>query len=145
MRVVSLTADHVARLRLQPMQALSEPAVTHKEAEALASQGKGYAAVGEDGTVYAVAGILPQWEGRAIAWAMVAYNAGPHMVRITREIKRFLDECGYRRVEASVDAFFPQAHRWIRMLGFECETPEPMRGYGYQGRPAFLYARVVDA
>jgi hypothetical protein len=99
---------------------------------------------GDDGTVYATAGIIPQWEGRALAWAMIAHDAGPHFLRITREVRLFLASCGFRRIETSVDAAFPQAFRWARVLGFECETPKPMRGYGHQGRPAYLFALVRD-
>lgn len=142
MRVVPFQPDHIARLRLQPMQVASEPPVSEAEARALAAAGPSFAAVGEDGHVYAAAGVIPQWEGRAIAWAMIAHDAGPHFLRITREVRRYLEACGIRRIETSVDAAFPQAIRWARLLGFRCETPEPMQGYGYQGRPAYLFARV---
>jgi hypothetical protein len=145
MRIVPFRPEHALAVRLQPMQVQEGPPVGQKEAEALASQGRGYSAIGDDGTVYAVAGILPQWEGRAIAWALIAYNAGPHMLRITREIRKFLNGCGFERIEASVDALFPAAARWVEMLGFERETPEPMRRYGPTGRPAYLYARVTNA
>jgi hypothetical protein len=143
MRVVPFHAEHALAFQVQPGQRHEWPTISREEAERLASGGPCYSAVGEDGTVYAMAGVIPQWPGRAIAWAMIAYNAGPHFLRITREVRRYLDECGHERVEASVDALFPQAIRWIEMLGFERETPEPMRRYGFKGRPAYLYARIA--
>lgn len=144
MRVVAFQPEHALQIRLQPMQLATEPTVTPAEAEALARAGPSYTALGEDGTVYATAGIIPQWQGRAVAWAMVAHNAGPHFLRITREIRLFLASCGFRRIETAVDAAFPEALRWARLLGFECETPKPMRAYGFQGRPAYLFALVRD-
>jgi hypothetical protein len=144
MRVVPFQPDHVLRLALQPMQLSHEPPMSVEVAATLAKVGPSYAAVEDDGTVLAAAGIIPQWEGRAIAWALIAHNAGPHFVRITREVRRFLDGCGFARVEAAVDAFFPAAIRWAELLGFERETPEPMRAYGLNRRPAYLYARVRE-
>ena len=41
----------------------------------------------------------------------------------------------------AVDAAFPQAIRWACMLGFTCETPEPMRRYTPDGRDAYLFSR----
>lgn len=143
MRIVPFLPEHALALHLQPMQQVSEPPFSPTEAQALAG-GPAYSAVGEDGTVYAAAGLLPQWEGRAIAWAALAWNAGPHLMRITREVRRVLAAAPFRRIETPVDAEFLAARRWIEMLGFRCETPEPMRGYGVNGRAAYLYALVKE-
>jgi len=123
MRVVPFQPEHVLALKIQPRQSHEYPIISREEAERMLAAGPGFSAIGEDGTIYGAAGIIPQWPGRAIAWAMFAYNAGPHFVRITREVRRYLDTCGYERIEAAVDAMFPQAIRWIEMLGFERETP----------------------
>lgn len=119
-----------------------DPPITLAAAEQLIAVGPSFSAVGEDGTVHAIAGVIPHWNGRAVAWAFVGFDAGPYMVRITREVKRFLATSGLRRVEASVRADFPAAVRWVEMLGFHRETPEPMRGYGPSGESCYLYARV---
>lgn len=142
MRVIPFVAEHAQILIVQPMQDL--PPLAPAEAAALAKAGPCYTALDDEGKPVAICGVVRQWEGRAIAWGLIGYNAGPHFVRITREVKKFLDTCGIRRVEASADAGFPQAMRWLEMLGFKCETPEPMRGYGFDGRPCYLYARVAE-
>jgi hypothetical protein len=143
MQIVPFIASHAASIVLQPMQRFG-PVISDADARTLEAVGPCYSALGDDGRVLACAGLIPQWEGRALAWGMVAHDAGPHLVRITREVRRFLASCGYARVEAAVDALFPAAIRWIEMLGFERETPEPMRNFAPSGRPAYLYARLSD-
>lgn len=143
MRIVPFLPEHALAVRLQPMQAAEGPPVSQKEAEALAN-GPAYTALGEDGAVLAAAGLLPQWPGRACAWAMIAHNAGPHFVRITREVRRALEACEFRRIEITVDAHFAAAVRWAEVLGFRRETPEPMAAYCPNGSPAYLYALVKD-
>lgn len=145
MLVVPFQPDHAMRLVLQPMQAEEKPFLSLANAQALAAAGPCYSALDEDGTVLATAGVIPQWPGRVIAWALIAHNAGPHFVRITREVKRFLATCNARRIEVAVDAAFPAAIRWAEMLGFVRETPQPMRAYGLDGRSSYLYALVKDA
>lgn len=142
MRVVPFHPGHLHTLIIQPMQV--EPPVQPDEAERLIAAGPSFSAVGEDGTVHAIAGLIHHWPGRSVAWAFVGFDAGPHLLTITREIRKFLATCGIRRVEASVRADFPAAIRWMAMLGFERETPEPMRGYDPSGFPCYLYARVID-
>jgi hypothetical protein len=144
MRIVPFQPEHALAVRLQPMQATEGPPVTPVEAAALHAGGPAYTALGEDGAVLAAAGLLPQWPGRACAWAMIAHNAGPHFLRITREVRRVLEACDFRRIEITVDARFAAAVRWAEMLGFRRETPEPMAAYCPNGNPAYLYALVKD-
>lgn len=94
------------------------------------------------GEPVACAGVVEMWPNRGHAWALLGDNAGPHMIAITRAIRAFLDALPLRRVEMAVDPDFPAALRWARMLGFECETPSPMRAYCPDGRGAYLFARV---
>ena len=75
-----------------------------------------------DGQVILVAGLLPQWENRALAWALVADSAGPHFAAIHKAVKRFLVKAPYRRIEAHVDVGFEPGVRWMRLLGFELEA-----------------------
>lgn len=96
------------------------------------------------GKPIAAAGVVELWRDRGYAWALLGVDAAPHLLPITREIRSFLDALPCRRVEMAVDPEFPQALRWARMLGFERETPEPMRSYYPDGRSAYLYARVRE-
>lgn len=102
---------------------------------------QGYAQTGEvDGEVMAIIGVMPMWPGRAIAWAYISENAGKHFPVIHRHVKKFLDNCGIRRIEATVDVGFPEGCRWMKMLGFEIEGH--MKAYRPDGADVLLYARV---
>lgn len=97
-----------------------------------------------DARPVACAGLVEVWEGRAYAWALLAEDAGPHMLAVTREIRSRIALAPFRRIEMAVAAGFTAGCRWAGMLGFICETPQPMRAYLPDGRDAWLYARVRD-
>lgn len=139
MRVVAFAAAHLPALTIQSAQAAP---LTLAEAEELAKLGYCYTGVDEAGTVQAIAGVVPMWEGRAQAFAFIGTNAGRHFVSIDRAVRRFLAASTYRRIEAHVDANFAAGLRWIEMLGFERETARPMRSFTPDGRDCHLYARI---
>lgn|SRR5574343_158828 len=92
--------------------------------------------------VLCCAGVIEQWEGRAIAWSIMAPKVGNDYIRIHRAVSRFLDIIGYRRIEMTVAANFKAGRRWAEMLGFKCETPQGMKSYGPDGGDHYLYARI---
>lgn len=97
--------------------------------------------VGEhEGEIVAIAGLIPQWENRALAWAYISKNAGPHFRKIHKAVCRFLDQSDFRRIEATIDVGFDEGVRWIEMLGFEYEGY--MKAYRPDGADMLLYARV---
>lgn len=101
----------------------------------------GLAWTGEhEGVIVGCAGLLPQWEGRAIAWAMISRHAGPHFPVIHKAVMRILIHAPYRRIETTVDIGFPQGVRWMKMLGFELEGY--MKAYRPDGEDMLLFARV---
>lgn len=137
MIVVPFEPSHALAMDVQPAQRMSE-----FSPEALAAPA-GDAWTGMvDGRPVACAGLVEVWAGRAYAWALLAAYAGPHMVSITRAIRCRLARSPYRRVEMAVDAGFSAGARWAELLGFERETPMPMRKYLPNGRDAWLYART---
>lgn len=93
-----------------------------------------------DGVVLAVAGVEPQWENRATAFALLSDDSGTHFPAIHSAVVEFLDNAPYRRIEATVDVGFKQGHRWIKMLGFELEGY--MKAYRPDGADMLLYARI---
>lgn len=96
-----------------------------------------------DGRVVFCAGVIPLWPGRSQVWAVIASDIGSMgMLRLTRAVRRFLTLQQEIRIEATVVADFGAGHRWMDILGFKRETPEPMRGYLPDGRDAVLYARA---
>ena len=91
------------------------------------------------------AGILPQWPGRAIAWALLTRElTARHFLRVHHKVLNVLLGAhgrGARRIETTVDAGFDAGHRWARALGF---SPEGlMRSYSPEGRDHVLYARIA--
>jgi hypothetical protein len=98
--------------------------------------------VWSEGRCIAAGGLIDAWSGRAITWAFLSKYAYQHMLPITRQIRMVLDSYPARRVETVVLRDFAPGHRWVKMLGFECETPDGMKGYFPNGDDAVLYARV---
>lgn len=105
----------------------------------LAKAGPAYSLVDGD-EVFASAGLIPQWEHRAVAWALISAEAGKHFFLIHKAVRRALTFHNYRRVETSVACNFEQGHRWAQLLGFEREGR--MRAFTPDGQDCDLYARV---
>jgi hypothetical protein len=140
MNIEAFTPDHFRRLLLQPSQAVMQPMLADPSyADMLHKAGPAYAAVDGD-VVIACLGVIPQWEGRAIAWGLVGRNAGRNMLAIHRGVSRFLELCEHRRVETSVATNFDEGHRWARLLGFTREGT--MSAYAPGGYDCDLYARI---
>lgn len=94
----------------------------------------------DDGEIIGIAGLAPQWENRAIAWALISASAGKRFQVIHRAVKRFLDVSPFRRIEANVDVGFEQGERWMKMLGFEYEGY--LRAYRPDGADMLLFSRI---
>jgi hypothetical protein len=86
----------------------------------------------------AAAGIVELWKGRAYAWALFA--PGPRNPLVHRHVRRFLDACGFPRVEMLVDPNDLRAQVWAEALGFQVECL--MRKALPNGGNALMYARV---
>ena len=139
MIVKTLTANDLLAMRLQVSQAYFGPSVTEAYAREICAAGPAFAGV-HGGRVLGAAGLLPQWDGRAIAWALLSESAGSQMLAITRAVKRFLAMQVYRRIDTWAEVDFAPAHRWLELLGFEREAR--VRAYTPQGADAYLYARI---
>jgi hypothetical protein len=94
----------------------------------------------QDTRIMAVMDLEPQWEGRAVAWALISKHIGKHFAFVHKYVDNFITCSGFRRVEATVDVGFEQGHRWMRMLGFELEGY--MRAYRPDGKDMILYSKV---
>lgn len=141
-RVEPFQPWHFRAISLQPAQAhLAPMAEDDVWGENVAKAGPGYTAMLGD-IPLAAAGICPQWDNRAMAWAVLSSSACLHMLEITRAVRRFLDCRQEHRIEAQVKTNFEAGHRWARMLGFKREGT--MRAYCY-GEDFDLYARIREA
>lgn len=139
---VPFQARHFKALKIQSAQTellhlLSEEAVR-------AWEGPYATTVMRDGTPVLIAGVLPIWEERAYLWSFLSDDITPgEFVAVHRATKRSIDGLPYRRVEAAVEVSFEQGHRWVKALGFECETPDTvMKAFMPNGGDCKLYAKV---
>lgn len=140
MKIVPFEPWHLEKLTLQPSQNLLQPDLANPAYGAnLASAGPAYSGVVGD-EVFACMGLIPQWEGRAIAWGLIAKETGPYFLKVTKAVFRTMELHPFRRIEASVKSDFVQGHRWAQMLGFKREGT--MRAYAPNGDDHDLYARV---
>lgn len=141
MHIVPFQAEHARTIALQHAQAVVDMGRNSFEDAALLERyGGGFTAI-DNGQVIACAGLAEQWQGRMLAWAMLAGDIGPHrFVRVTRAIRRALDLAQCDRIEMQVDADHPQAIRWAQTLGFEVESR--MRRFLPDGRDAFMFVRI---
>ena len=92
-----------------------------------------------DGEPIGCGGTIQQWPGRHIAWAYLGEASGPHMLSITRAVRRHLNSVS-GRIEVTVRCDFEAGHRWAELLGFHIETPILER-YGPEGEPHTSYVR----
>src|SRR5271156_1410416 len=58
-------------------------------------------------------GILPTGPKQGVLWALLAAQAGQHMLFLHRATRRFIDIEPLRRLEASVAVGFPAGCRWL--------------------------------
>lgn len=96
-------------------------------------------AVKREGKVVAIAGHMPQWDGRTIAWASLGAHCGPALTAMIRHFHREVSALAYDRVEAYVACNHEAGHKFIKMLGFRREGT--MRKFAH-GRDYTLYAKV---
>lgn len=94
-----------------------------------------------DGSPAFIAGLVPYWGLRAEAWAIFRPGHRKHFYTLHKEVKRYLDTCPFRRIEATVECEFENGHRWIRALGFTLEAPR-LKLYFPDGKDASLYALI---
>jgi hypothetical protein len=104
-------------------------------------QCESFAAIHDD-EVVAVATLMTIWPGRAHLSALLSLKAGSVFLGLHREVAKRLKASTVRRIEATVDGEWAEAHRWLRMLGFHLETPQGMTGYRPDGGTSYLYARI---
>lgn len=140
MMVVPYQPGHLEELVIQPRQAYLRAWITPEVAKTVA-QSPAYTALDEHGDVIGCGGVVPVWEGRALAWSFLGDTAREHMVSITRAVRRFLDMQPQRRIEITVDLDFAEGHRWARMLGFKLDAGR-LKGYLPNGGDVSLYSRV---
>ena len=78
---------------------------------------------------------------RAQAWVLLKQTTPADFVGLHRAVRKVLDDSPAKRIEAIVDPTFDEGVRWIKMLGFKCESPyKPF--YFPDGRAASEWVRL---
>lgn len=137
---VPYRAEHAWTMDLQPAQAWMEAGLEFDQLKTL--EGLHAHTLMDDGKPIVCAGAIPLHAGRAYLWAYLSGIDAPLFRQVHGWAKTFLRSLPFKRLEATVDAEFAPGHRWVRALGFKCETPEPMAAYTPNGRAAMQYAMV---
>lgn len=143
----SFKPSDAKQISIQPMQIVDKRLFANwsdEEWERLGAEASPSISGYRDDRLIFCGGVIPQWEGRAIAWALLSKSVDRYdMIWIHRQVHWVLQtqvENGYHRIEAHVHEPFTAAHRWVGMLGFVSEGL--MRRYDPQGRDMRLYARI---
>ena len=142
MEVLRYLPEHMQQMDLQDGQAYLASFITQEHMDWLTTQ-ESYTIVHE-GEVLFIGGLTEPWAGRAQVWAYLGRTAGKHLRFIHKQVLKFLALYDGMRVETTVDEDFQPGHRWVKMLGFECETPKGMRAYRPEGTTHYLYSRVKN-
>jgi hypothetical protein len=131
--------EHLAEMKVQAAQAADLAAVTPDMLRPF--EGTDAWTARWDGVVVLIGGLVEVWAGRAALWSYVGEGAAPHLVRITKGVRRFIESAPHTRIETYVDVGFAAGHRWAELLGFKLEAPH-MPSFFPDGRDAALYGRV---
>lgn len=116
MTVVALKPSHLEEIRPQKMQ--PDPL----EPQEMLSSKYAVAHV-VDGKVVAISGIALTSDGVGLFWSVLAEGSQRHMIRFYRHGRRI---CNAWRGGLCAFASFPQAERFLRMLGFQFVQPTPV-------------------
>lgn len=140
MKAIPFHPTHFHQVNVQDAQQYVRQYVEQDYLEWLATE-HSHTAVSDDGKVLACMGWIRIAPGRSAVWAYVDRDAGKHFRGIHRLAQQVVASVKDRRVEAEVDCDFEQGHRWMKLLGFDCEAPR-MRAASSNGGDMALYARV---
>jgi len=140
-KVIDFKKEHLQALLEQPLYQHLKSNISEAHMEDLEKKRNAYTCMTEDGRILIVAGVTEYWKGRGEAWALFDRESKKDLLLIHRAVRRFLEICPVRRIEATVDVDSETQHRWIKSLGFEMEAPR-LRKFTSEGKDASLYVRI---
>lgn len=133
-------ASDLLAIDLQPWQIQPEFDLSEKYGEWLKSNSYCAHTIVHDGKIIGAGGAIEIWQGRAEVWLLLDKSSGSVMNGVHRVTTRFLNALPHRRVETGCEIGWPEAHRWLKMLGFEHE--HTARKYMPSGRDIDIYVRI---
>lgn len=102
-------------------------------------RGHAYSLVKDDRVVM-VGGWAPIGDGRFLGAILFSRDAGKYMTEIVRFWRDFLETFDYNRLEAVSACDLIPAHKFLRLIGFECEAPRMRKFHG--DKDYALFART---
>lgn len=117
-----------------------KPYFTREHMETITKHNYAFSVLTPEGKPLLCAGLIDCWDGRAQAWAVLDQKCKEYFLPMHNAVKRFLEVCPVKRIEATVRKDFKAGHRWARLLGFELET-ETMKHFTPEGDTASMYVR----
>lgn len=133
-------ASDLASIDLQPWQRQPEFELNKDYGEWLFENSYCAHTIISGDKVVGAGGAIELWPGRAEVWLLLDKSAGAVMSGVHRITTRFLDALPHARVETGCEVEWPEAHRWLKMLGFEHERTA--RKYMPSGRDIDIYVRI---
>jgi len=136
---------HLELLRAQGVQEAQAHQISHVPAGwASLNRIPGSALTARVGdTILLCGGVLPVGPKMGVLWAVLAAQAGAHILALHRATIRFISIDPPRRLEATVEKGFPQGCRWLELMGFHFEGE--MACYGDHGETHLRYAKIRHA
>jgi hypothetical protein len=131
---------HIAELASQGLQSAQHLSHVSEACSSVPISAGPALTVRDADRIMLIGGIVLASAHRGLLWALLASDAGAHMLWLHRQTLKFLDAHPLTRLEASVEDAFPAGCRWIELLGFSYEGL--MLGYGENGETHRRYARV---
>jgi hypothetical protein len=143
MKVIPFSRWHLRWLKLQPAQEHLQPHMTDPEYGQTLEDASiiGITVLGKTGVI-ACGGIVPVWQDRGYLWGLLGKSNPREFMGVHRAARHLVENCALRRLESYVEDGHEEGMRWLDLLGFECETIEPMREFA-NGRDCFMFARVA--
>lgn len=138
--IVPFKKEHFHRMNLHPVFENIRPYMTDEMLTIMEKEKYAYSLI-RDGEILACSGITTIWQDRGEAWTFFGNISKPDFLFVFRAVKKFLDLCEMKRIEASILEGFDASHRWIKLLGFTLEAPSRPK-YTPDGKNYALYARI---
>lgn len=139
MNIIPFEVRHITEISLQPRQVRTISYSTLHYVAALKAAGPS-ASAEVDGQIIASAGIALIGFGIGALWVYAGEKLIPHAIGLDRALRRLIEIPQLRRLEATTEADWMEACRWLEHLGFVSEGI--LRKYGEDGSDHIRYART---
>ena len=133
-------------LRLSERERLDADPNAYFKIRALAQYGSSGVLMHE-GMILAVFGYVELWPGAYEVWAFPSVHVETYPMIYLRTMKRYIRmlEKSHKPHRLQTSSMKDELHdRWMRFLGFECETPDGMKNYSVLKQTFNLWAKTYE-